>query len=241
MSASPFLLSQDWFASAFHADCLVALQPDEAGPWLARGDSRARLGRWAEARDDLAEAARRDDRNLKCWRLHAMACLGADDRAGFGRACREMFARFGDTDDPNVLNTLAWTPCVVAPPGVEVERCVKAAEKAAAAQPKDAAIVSTLGAVLYRAERFADAVRRLDEAVKLRDGQATAWESLVLAMAHHRLDHAEEARTWRERGQTWLSEADQGRLTGLPGVEGLGWAEKLELKLLREETERLLK
>src|SRR5262249_42907018 len=97
---------------------------------------------------------------------------------------------------------------------------------------------NTRGAALYRAGRFAEAIGPLREA-------NTAWESrkatmdspaytwFFLAMAHHQLAHAEEARQWLDKGIEWMDR--ETRNNGLP------WNLRLTLQLLRREAEALLK
>jgi tetratricopeptide (TPR) repeat protein len=60
--------------------------------------------------------------------------------------------------------------------------------------------LNTLGAALYRAGRYDEAIRRLEEAIQARPGgQGIPADWSLLAMAHHRLGHREFARRWLER------------------------------------------
>ena len=54
----------------------------------------------------------------------------------------------------------------------------------------------TRGLLLYREGRYEDAVRRLEEALKIRDNRGATFEKewASLALAHHRLGHRDEAR-----------------------------------------------
>ena len=60
------------------------------------------------------------------------------------------------------------------------------AERAAADSPRNQARLLTLGAALYRAHRYQDAVRKLNEAAKVSANEGSAREWLFLAMAHYR-------------------------------------------------------
>jgi hypothetical protein len=53
-----------------------------------------------------------------------------------------------------------------------------------------------LGATLYRAGRAEEGVRELEEAARLHDKGGSLWTRLFLALAHRRLGHTEQARTW---------------------------------------------
>jgi hypothetical protein len=89
--------------------------------------------------------------------------------------------------------------------------------------------LNTLGAALYRAGRFADAVRRLDEGIRYKSGVSDKADWVFLAMAHHRLGHHEEARRWLSRFRD--------RSPGL--APGYVWGE-LEIRLLRTEAEAVV-
>src|SRR5207248_1341112 len=51
----------------------------------------------------------------------------------------------------------------------------------------------------YRAGRFEQALRTLEEATRFGEGWTNSEAWPLLAMTHHRLGHAEEARRWLER------------------------------------------
>jgi len=64
-----------------------------------------------------------------------------------------------------------------------------------------------LGGALYRAGDYQGAVRELEEAIKLRSGprnpvsprnrvSETIWSCHFLALAHHKLGNADQARAW---------------------------------------------
>lgn len=76
--------------------------------------------------------------------------------------------------------------------------------------PSRAELLSRLGAALYRTGHFKAAVQRLDEARQARGEGFTPNERLYLAMAHHHLGHAAEARQWLDRTKE-LFEKAQGR------------------------------
>jgi hypothetical protein len=62
---------------------------------------------------------------------------------------------------------------------------------------------------------------------------------LLLALAHHRLGHADEARRWLAKAKLWLDLAEQN--PDVPGEGGLAawnmlpWQERVLLQLLRRE------
>jgi hypothetical protein len=97
------------------------------------------------------------------------------------------------------------------------------------ASGNDAGYGGTLGAVLYRAGRPAEAVPRLNAAAKQQgEGAAEVW--LFLALAHSTLAQRDEARKWLERAKVWFK---QNETAGT-------WTERLERRLLLGEAEALL-
>ncbi len=97
--------------------------------------------------------------------------------------------------------------------------------------------------MLYRAGRFEEALARLSEADALLQAPSEALKSppayiwFFLAMAQHRLGHADEAKQWLDKAVAWtdkiFAEADQGTVD-------LPWNQRLTLKLLRDEATALL-
>jgi hypothetical protein len=62
-----------------------------------------------------------------------------------------------------------------------------------------AAVLNTLGAALFRAGRFEEAIRRLEDGIRLRKGGSIPEDWPFLAMAHYRLGHIAEAKRWLAR------------------------------------------
>jgi len=89
--------------------------------------------------------------------------------------------------------------------------------------------LNTLGSALFRAGRFEDAVRRLEEGIEARKGAEEPLTLPFLAMAHHRLKHRDEARSWLDRLSNRQPSSDPDRF----------WDE-LEIRLLHSEAEALI-
>ena len=74
------------------------------------------------------------------------------------------------------------------------------------------------------------------------NGDYQVRNRLVLAMAHSRLGHAEEARTWLEKANQWIT-AQSGKQPGSTADQiptGWEWSSWLALQLLRREAEALI-
>ena len=179
----------------------------------------------------LAEAVRQmpDDAGLS--RRWGLALLGSGDRAGWRNATAALLDRSGGTIHPRTANQVARAcasgPEAATDPGVPVRLAEAAVQGADESLKVDAS--STLGAVLYRAGRYEEAIRRLGEGNRLRgeEGLPSAWP--FLAMAHHRLGYRDEARRWLDRLRS-----HQPRT-----IPDQFWDE-LELRLLRSEAEAVI-
>jgi tetratricopeptide (TPR) repeat protein len=119
---------------------------------------------------------------------------------------------------------------------------VRLAEKAVALDPKDSWSHEVLGRTLYRAGRPEEAVKRLGEAVAISsDKTGHVWHWLFLAMVHHDLGHADEARAWLGKAAGWIDQELAKPSRESPGGSGLSWDQRLQLPLLREQAEVLIK
>jgi hypothetical protein len=110
----------------------------------------------------------------------------------------------------------------------DMTRCTKGVNQAASASQK-VAVLSTLGAVLYRCGRLKEATRRLEEAVSVQGGLDEPGTWLFLAMAYHRVGRLDEARRWLDRFQHRRPISDPDRFWGEP-----------DLRLLRSEAEAVI-
>ena len=97
--------------------------------------------------------------------------------------------------------------------------------------------LNTLGAALYRAGRFEEAVRQLDRSVEAHGAGGTPFDALFLAMAHHRLGRVEQARDWLRRG---TAAARAAKRQANPRDDGSSWISRLELEILGREAASLI-
>jgi hypothetical protein len=160
-----------------------------------------------------------------------LSLLAAGDAHGLRGAISDLIDRFGSTTNAETCKSVAWD-CVLAPGSVADSetpvRLTDAALNGFPAQQKDVAL-NTLGAALYRAGWFEDAIRRLEEGVRVRAGQSVPQDWAFLAMAHHRLGHRDEARRWLDRFQNYQARGDVSTF----------WDE-LEIRLLRRESQAVV-
>jgi tetratricopeptide (TPR) repeat protein len=176
---------------------------------------------------DTAVARCHDCLDLRYWQC--VAHLAAGDRIGWEQAIASLLARFQgpmSSDDSNLVAVLcALAPYTVADPQLPVHLAESALQQLDEKNPN---VLNTLGAALYRAGRFDDAIRRLEESILARGGEhPTDWP--WLAMAHHRLGHCHEARRWLARLRDDQAIADPARPV-----------DELEIRLLRSEAEAVI-
>jgi tetratricopeptide (TPR) repeat protein len=93
---------------------------------------------------------------------------------------------------------------VLAPDAVaDFKAPVRLAEVALAGQAETGRarsdVLKTLGAALYRAGRFEEAIRRLDQIIQIRGDGGDPRAFAFLAPAHHRLRHRDEAENWLDK------------------------------------------
>ncbi|HEV3003120.1 MAG TPA: tetratricopeptide repeat protein [Pirellulales bacterium] len=218
-------------------DYTAAMGTKENDPSLrqSRAGAFALSGDCDHASADLVKARPLLANTIENLYLEALVFLLAGDVAGYRRACAEVLEQVmppaGSADWLRNLSgddatRIAWT-CVLAPGGVDDLPLIGTlAEKGAATKPHDFESLRTLGAVLVRRGEEAKAVGILTAAAKLNDEGITAW--LLLALAHHGLGEADEARTWFVRAERAIQE----RPVRLP------WDETAKLTVLKREVER---
>ena len=211
-SAQPHANDGDFEKAIAEFSEAIQLNPDEAGFWILRA---------------MAELA---DGQLDAYRRHCAEMLryfGKKEKTAH-RACKDVCRAC--TLVPDAVSD--W-PAALALAGRAVKMC-----------PEEPAYMITRGAVLYRAGRWEEALGPLKEGHHLlQDNQwpycriEDACGCAYLAMAHYRLGHREEARTWFDKMVRQTESAMEGQWTGKVSFY---WNDRVEIKLLRPEAARLL-
>jgi tetratricopeptide (TPR) repeat protein len=163
------------------------------------------------------------------------------DRAQTYRGhCARLFGQFQDTKDPRTAYLVARS-CALAPDaGPDPARLVELAERAAQDQPAPH-YLHTLGLAHYRAGQYDRAVEQLERSLK-KIWQARAANWLVLAMAHQRLGHADEARKWFDQAVRWMESTGSEAAPGPgEGLRSLHPHDALACLVLRREAGALVK
>jgi WD40 repeat protein/tetratricopeptide (TPR) repeat protein len=248
-----------WPAAIADASNAIALRPEHdqlwklQRLWLLRGNAQAELGRWEQAAADLARASEADAKDLDIQIDLAPAHLARGDIEGYRRACTRLLRDSGQRKDPRLADAVAWT-CILTPEAVaDREAVVRGAQAAVKAASKDSNkhdVLRALGAATYRAGRFQEAIGHLNHALKVLtepavkspgptpDGDPLDW--LFLAMAHHGLGHAEEARKWLDKATTRIDQVTQGQAEEASSDSRIDWRTRLAYRVLRREAEGLI-
>jgi len=165
--------------------------------WSQRGDDHARRQQWAEAAADYGQAVQLQPEDLTYRQRQILSHGAAGDLDELWRVRSDLLKRFGPTTNPLKANDAAWYAALAPGLDAHVEPLVRLAELAVNGAPdasRKGISLNTLGAARYRAGRFEDAIRRLEESIQLGNGIRLPQGWLFQAMAHHRLGHRKKAR-----------------------------------------------
>jgi len=227
----------------------IDLRREDAGLWLARGRYYARKGRWKNAAAAYTKAIALPSAAGHGQHLFVeKACLHilAGDSAAYGALCAKIRRSFAPTENPETVY-LAARMCVLAPTsGTDPLLAAKLVNQAMAgklpSKTQAAAYLHVLGMADCRAGHFQDAVHHLDQSRSADpDWIGTYLNWPMLAVAHHRLGHREEARKWLDKTARW-SDRVAGELAKKTVVfpEKVHPADWLEFEVLRREAEAVL-
>ncbi len=211
------------YAEAIHArPLIVSLRQTLARFQIDRGHPDRAAATLEEAFRMMPE-----DFELGCHLGRMRLWMG--DLAGWRKLNGELLDRFGRTNNFNRANEVAWV-CSLGPDGAaDPQAPIRLAEVAVRNRPNSPNVLNTLAAALYRAGRFDDAIRRLEEAIRLRGGAIKPDDWPLLALAHHRLGHDDQARQWLAR----LREHE-------PSTDPSQFWNELAIRLLRSEAEAVV-
>src|SRR6185437_7763278 len=177
----------------------VSLKPADAEARFALGSFHAQWGEWKKAAAEFDRGLELDPVQTYRWMEAAVVHLAAGDLEGYRLVCREMFQRFGDSEDPVTADRTARA-CLLLPDAVspaDYDRVQKLAERAVTGTEKHVwylFFVQTKALADYRAGRYAEAVKCLEKyAPKANGNPEDASMFAIQSMALHRLGRTEEA------------------------------------------------
>lgn len=215
--------------------------------WHARGFCYASLGEWKKALADYQKALEIEGNEPSLHYQMSMLYLAQGDAASYHQACGKLRAQFAAAASPETAYWIVWACSLDAQGRVDeslLELARKCASGADAANPTR---LTALGAILYRAGQFDEAVTTLSKAVAAFPAGKSApagagqllspsYASLYLAMAHARKQEAAEARSWLTQART----AAKKDLQPDPGTPPTPWNRLLTVKRLLQEAETVV-
>ncbi len=125
-------------------------------------------------------------------------------------------------------------------PGREPDPAVAQARRAVELSPWDPVCVSTLGVALYRAGQYAESITILERGLEASHVETDACDLFFLAMAHHRLGHADLARARFERAALWIQDRPDPYKRGPGERAAFGERRAGQLTAFRAEAEAVL-
>jgi serine/threonine protein kinase/Flp pilus assembly protein TadD len=201
---------------------LLGRRPEDGHLWTARGRLHARRGRWDRAAADFARGIDSAPADTEEWYEHAGLRLIVGDTAGYREFVQRAWQREGGTKDPWVAYILAFACNLGDDPGVAPEPVVRLAELALNGEPWR---VHTLGTALFRAGRFAEAIRKLEESNRMGVSFSAHlnMNNAVLAMAHSLRGDTARARALLAEVQHHIDDGVWDRAEGAGPSPSTNW------------------
>jgi WD40 repeat protein/tetratricopeptide (TPR) repeat protein len=241
----------------------------ELANFLARrARANGEINKLKDAVADATEAIQLGtaEANARYWL--AMAYLADDNLDGYRKACLEMLDNCDPTSplDIDITNRAVWA-CVQVPPDVignpnpDPNRVAQVAEQLVNTATREPAkgeslwrYLNTYGAALYRAGKYPEALEQFTKAEKAyeqllkREGRdessqnsdGIVWNWLWIAMVHEGLRDSKEARVWFNRAKLVIDPNTPDKFSDAFGGPSLTWTQKLSLKLLYQEAEKVV-
>jgi tetratricopeptide (TPR) repeat protein len=225
-------------AAAFHLAHLNAAEPPDLPARCRRAHLRLRHRDWEQAAADYAAVfAGCEPDDPRAWLAHARVLVLRGDLVEYRRLVSRMLARCGGNTDLYRPEEDEARASVLAP-GAEEDSAetVRRAEKVVKDTRGGAQALLSLGLAHLRAGQYEKAVARATEAAA--QSPDTAWSVWpLLALAHSKLGHTEEARRWLEKAEQWRRQESR-RLTDESG--GFAPPEWADFEILRREAAALI-
>jgi tetratricopeptide (TPR) repeat protein len=188
------------------------------------------------AKEDWKLAFEQKIGDVKSCCFLALAQLHSGDADGYRRVCAQMVDELGTTPDEDARFRFAWA-CAHGPSALnDLQIPLELAAKLVEENPDCAAYQCTLGALLYRAGRFEEAVRPLSQsavafAINPSDQFSTLYPKLLMAMVHWELGEVKKSQELFDEVQSQYDDAINSASS---------WNRRATLQLLRDEAEALV-
>jgi tetratricopeptide (TPR) repeat protein len=188
------------------------------------------------AKEDWKLAFEQKIGDVKSCCFLALAQLHSGDADGYRRVCAQMVDELGTTPDEDARFRFAWACAHGSSALNDLQIPLELAAKLVEENPDCAAYQCTLGALLYRAGRFEEAVRPLSQsavafAINPSDQFSTLYPKLLMAMVHWELGEVKKSQELFDEVQSQYDDAINSASS---------WNRRATLQLLRDEAEALV-
>jgi serine/threonine protein kinase/WD40 repeat protein/tetratricopeptide (TPR) repeat protein len=216
-----------WADAVADATWVLREQPGHLHALWARGESLQRLGRHAEAVEDLTALLKFFPEDADLYEQRARSYDAVNDRT-HADADRKKAAEIA-RNSPQVLNNQAWHlltgPAAQRDPVRGLELAKEVVERA----PDQQVYLNTLGVAQYRNGLYGQAIATLEKSLHAGKEQFAAFDLFFLAMCHARLSNGTQAKDFYNRAVKWVE-----------GQKDLRAEDKEDLKAFRAEADELL-
>ncbi|MFI5457327.1 MAG: protein kinase [Isosphaerales bacterium] len=216
--------SRQGIAAAFHLAKLSGREPPDVTSRLRRARLSLRFGRWERAGDDYEVWSKSGEPDQgEAWLSYARVLMMRGDGDGYRRLRARMLDRFEkephQLKETHVVRAFGLAECTSA----EAARLVRLAERQLAEERRYPVNLYALALAHFRAEQWELAGDGLRESME--KGPGWAWHCWpLMAMVHHRLGHAEEARSALAKASERLAQEhtpNEGSTSSFVEEEGL--------------------
>lgn len=234
--------NHEWHAAAFHRTQLQEIELDEPEHLAKRGVAYAEMGRLDKALDDWDNCfdSFTQPNDLIEWSYRrAIVRLLHDDAAIYRQICRQLWDKYSSTASIDQANRIAWLCCLGPDSGVSADDYVKLAQRGAT-DMRVPGRLNTLGACLYRAQRYEEAIGTLNLSMMLQGRGGLPHDWAFLALSHAAVGDVETSREYLEKTTAWLTEQKQRADNEEPVDPVYSWNNRIELELFLREARNWL-
>jgi len=218
-------------------------QPPDVRVLRARGNFRARLGRWTDAVADYSKVIQLEPSNHQDY--HSLACLlvQSGQLEAYHSLCDRIRTRFGAiTNEPSLADRMAKDCLLVSLPGADLSTESRWADAAIRLDKTDGGqswLHFCKGLAEYRQARFASSVEWMEK-VLAKEGEQPSRDveaCMVLAMATHHLNQPVKAGAALARGRQ-IAGKELARLEN--GPLDNGWIDWIIAHVLMNQARSLI-
>jgi tetratricopeptide (TPR) repeat protein len=234
--ARSFMERKQWDAAEAAFDEAMRARPFDIGIMMERGDVYTRRGLWSQAAAYYATTVTKYPEVAPLHEQLVVTRLLAGELPGYRAACAEMLKRFKLIDDSTAAVRVAYACSLAAEAVSDMQGLIEVSKRSTRWVASNERAV---GAVLFRAGRLEEALKRFERAPQV--FPLRARDLLFLALIHGGLDHTSEARRLLQQAEEWITKADKAPSGN--EEEGPRWSnltERPTTLLLRREAEALI-